>query len=186
MTELLALVAKILLIVTTMMGVVQTHETRITALEHGNVVSSQNFGAVSVLTSPVSVDGMNTYYYRSSLRAASSSLASFKSPNASTTLESVQCFFTTGNTGSANVQIGWGATAFATTTNIAQLIVAAGVGAQLIGTSTVANGTSFGNGGTDGLVPPNTFINFRYGTSSSATGLTLAPIGGCSAVLRGM
>ena len=185
MTELLALVAKVLLVVTTMMGVVQTHETRISALEHGNVAVSQNFGAVSVLTSPVNVDGFNIYYYRSSLRAASSSLASFKSPNATTTLESAQCFFNTGNTGAADVQIGWGATAYATTTNIARQTVAAGVGVNVVATSTGQSG-SYGNGGIDGIIPPNTFINFRYGTSSSATGLTLAPIGGCSASLRGM
>lgn len=109
---------------------------------------------------------------------ASTSLCAIQSPAATTTLVAATVRIDTSTTTASIVEIGKALTAFATTTRLALLTVGANaVNLNLVATTTVTTLT-------DGVVPPNSWINtmvgFTTGTASAATALT----GKCSAVFR--
>lgn len=126
-------------------------------------------------------NGAGTCFARAVLRIATSSLASFKTPSSTSTPDYIQCNVASGNTYANTYELGWATSPFATTTSLGKLVIGAGLSGTVIATTTLT--ASFG-GGVDGALPPNTYINFRLGTSTTNTGMTFAPIGSCTAVFN--
>lgn len=116
-----------------------------------------------------------------SMRTASTSLCSIQSPAATTTLVAATAYVTGGNTYANDYQLGFGIAQGATTTNLARLSIGANAAGVAIATSTNLV-QSFGNGGKDGQIPPNTWINFNVSTTSASS--LYAPTGQCYAVFR--
>jgi len=126
-------------------------------------------------------NGNGNCFYRQSLRPASSSLASFVTPGATTTIASMQCN-QTGDAVALSWTIGWGATPYATTTQIARIDnVSANVPSTLTATGTEKTLALLG--GTDGAIPPDSYINVRSGTSTLAS-ISIYPAGSCSLILK--
>lgn len=185
MTELIAIVTKILAVVVTLTGLYSSLDARVAVVEQKLVnQTSSVFGSVTGPDSPFQTETHNNLrydYYRTNARTATSTLCSFKTPNATSTLVSAKLNITSGNTYSNTYQIGWSlATQGAITTMIAQKVAAANVSSAIVATSTGLV-QSIG-GGVEGVVPPNTIINFIISTT---TAVTLAPIGSCSLVTQG-
>jgi hypothetical protein len=121
-------------------------------------------------------NGVGWCFNREGLRAANVTVCSVRSPAATSTLESATVLFQSVASYAATFQMGWGASNTATTTRIAELTVGAGVKfATLIATTSA---TAL----TDGVVPPNSFINVNVATGSVSS--TFAPVGTCDVVFR--
>lgn len=144
--------------------------------------TEQQFGAVSVLQSPLEVDGSQTFIKRLPLRSATSALAVFKSPSASSTIMYAACNVASGNAYLNNIAIGWGPVPNATTTLLAEKMSSATTFA-IIATSSLANGTAIA-GGVDGVIPGNTFVSVNLGTSTAISNINIAPIGSCTVEFR--
>lgn len=145
---------------------------------------NQAFGAVSVLQSPLEVSAgggtARIYMLETAMRQSSSTLATFVTPNATTTLSRVQCNVASGNTYANTYQIGWSAnTQGAITTMIAQNVIAANKSGVIVATSTGL--VQAIGGGVEGVVGPNTIINAILSTTTS---VTLAPVGSCLVELK--
>lgn len=178
MTELIAIVTKLLAVVVTLMGMVGSIDARVNALE--SHAQAGVFGAVSVLTSPIEVDGSQTFITRRVVRTATSTLATFKTPNATSTIMYAGCNIASGNAYSNAYQIGWSsATQGAITTMIAQNVIGTAKSGSVVATTTGLT-ASFA-GATDGAIPPNTLVNAIISTT---TAVTLAPIGTCTVEFR--
>lgn len=175
-STLLAVVAKLITVVVSLMTMVGALQADVNTLKAGQTSGSPTFGAVTFLTSPVEIDGSQTFIKRLIVRQASSTLAIFKSPAATSTIAYAACNIASGNTYGNTYQIGWSsATQGAITTMIAQNVVAAAKSGSIIATST-GLGASFA-GATDGAIPPNTLINAIISTTTT---VTLAPVGSCT------
>lgn len=149
-----------------------------------NGKDASNFGAVTGPDSYFQTETHNGVRYdfvRQALIPASSTLCAIKTPSASSTIVSATANIASGNTYANDYQLGWGLTAGATTTNLARLTLAAGASNAAIATTTL---TSSIGGGVDGVVPPNTYINFRVSTSSASA--TFIPVGACNVTFRGI
>jgi len=135
-----------------------------------------NVGAIpgSEVNSPsFSVNGAETFYYSSAFKNnATTTLCSFKSPSATTTLVSAVLSIT-GNTSGTDAIIANAANSWATTTSIAQDDLDGATDASKY----LAASTTASNNLTDFIVDPNTYLNFQLVGHSTATGT-------CSAILR--
>lgn len=182
MTEILALCAKILLVVTSLMGVVNVHETRITALENNHVAQSQSFGAVSgpgTSDACFSFNGVVQCDYRQPIRQATTTICSIKTPNATTTLEYGAVNVTTSSSSATFIEMAQAATYQATTTLIG--------GKTIIGANariTLLASTSPTTGGTATIIGPNQFFVVKMqggvtGGDSVTTGTGFVPTGSC-------
>lgn len=149
----------------------------------GNTVVERitQLGAVSSpeLNSPFwSVNGVTSFYSRAKMRQATSTLCSFKSPTATSTLDHLTAIFST--TAGYATQYAWGndPTAFSTTTIIvAPYAFASGARGEIVASTTKI--TAFTQ---NGVVPPNTFINLKLSTSTAGASATYAPVGTCEAI----
>ena|SRR3990167_3338728 len=130
-----------------------------------NTVRDPVSGAVSVLASPIEIDGTQTYYERKTINVATTTVCSFKTPAATTTgqiwvrLTSSPAYVT--------YQMARGATPNATTTDL--------------GSFTDGDGISTA----DTIFPPSVYLNVKLGTTSGTTvGSEFNPTGTCGKELR--
>lgn len=131
-------------------------------------------GAVSVLQSPVTIDGVTHWYSKIAMRTATSTVCSIRTPAATTTL-SFRAVWSTGASYATQYMVGYGSDTNSTTTSI---VAAWTVGA---GAKSVLAATTTATAPVDALVPPNRFINVNLSTSSASA--TFAPIGECNVTL---
>ncbi len=124
----------------------------------------------------MNVNGIMDCFYRTNPISASTT-CSIKSPSASSTLEHASLVLSSIPTGDTQWGIGQSASRFATTTAIvAHYDVASGAQVAIVATTTV---TAL----TDGVVAPNTYINFKLATTT-ATYTGWQPTGRCEALFR--
>lgn len=110
----------------------------------------------------------------SALTSGSATLCAIQSPAATSTLVTATLGLTNPSY-TNNYEIGWGASSGATTTNLARATVAASTWISLIATTSA---TAL----TDGVVLPNSWINFKVATGTASS--VYAPTGKCSVVFR--
>lgn len=175
MVEITAIVSKLIAVVVTLMTMVGALQADVNTLKSRPTV----FGAVPVLSSPLEVEGSQTFLQRKGFSQGSSTLVSFLSPGATSTFTGA-CNVRT-NVLANNFELGWGANAFSTTTVLARMQVAANDTEIVRATTTNLTATILG--GVDGAIPPNSWVNFRFGTSSLVTP-TVSPAGFCTAEFR--
>ena len=126
------------------------------------------------------VNGVETYFYSSGLNKASTTLCSFKSPNATSTLEFASMSLTTGTTTTIQLEIGKSYYLDATTTSLGTVTLAASQKATIIA-STTQTSSGVGNGILADPVTvfsPSSYLNFKYG---GAQGTTNVLVGTCKA-----
>lgn len=133
------------------------------------------WGSSGALTdTTVVVNGVTTTYSHSIMTAATTTPCSIASPAATTTLAFPATVNFTNSASYANdYQLGKATTAFATTTNLGKITIAANALGTLVATSTSL---------TDNIIAPNSFINLRVSTSTASA--TFAPTGTCTAVFQ--
>ena len=130
----------------------------------------------------LSVGGVRTWYSHStSFPTATSTLCSFQSPAATTTLVAATMNIKN-TTGTNTFQVGRAAAgasnvnSTATTTLLASLTVGSVSYGELVATTTLT-----ASGLTDGVIIPYSWINFKVGTGTPGT---ITFTGSCSAVFR--
>lgn len=121
-------------------------------------------------------NGVCTYYAKAVMSPATTTICSLKSPSATTTIISPRALFVPSVTYANNFEVGLASNAFATTTSLGKITIAANGSGELVGTTTV---TAL----KDGVVPPNSYINFRVSTSTASA--TFAQKGTCVVEFRG-
>lgn len=182
MTELIVIVTKLLAVCTTLIGLYTSLDARVAVVEHK--IQNQTSGVFGFAAGPdmfspdgcTSVNGAKTCFNHVTVRQASSTLCSIKSPTASSTLADFPQASFTGNAYANGFTWGWATTAFATTTALARLDNVSTAAPAIVATTSQ---TATIGGGVDGVIPPNTWINLRLSTSSANTGMTYAPVGFC-------
>lgn len=130
--------------------------------------NGDNYGAMPGDTLPgpmFSVAGVEKYYHsRKFNNLSTSTLCSFKSPNATTSLELAYASIK-GNSGGTILHIARGATNWATTTELATFTATAGSAMDLKATTTDDTLAA-----TYGFVAPNSWINIQLEAMTYATG----------------
>jgi len=130
-----------------------------------------NLGAVPVLSSPLEVNGVQEYFFSTSLKAATSTVCSFRSPSATTTigLGRFTARWISNVPFAQGYQLAYGSSPTATTTDL---------GFVTIGSSA----SGFGIASTSLIViPPNVYLNVKMSTTSTtAVSSALAPTGKCT------
>jgi len=138
----------------------------------------QSFGSIpgDEINSPLlTVNGVKQYhFYRAFSNTSTSTVCSFKTPNASTSPRFVSARLT-GNTGGTALVIGKAANDFATTTALATASGQAGNRWNAQATSTLTDGTTL----IDNVIPPNSYINVSLEKHTFATGT-------CEAIIFGL
>lgn len=122
-------------------------------------------------------NGVVIYPFYTKVRTATSTLCSFKSPAATTTLRSFVVNLTTSSTSASTVYLAKGASFQATTTNFETVSVGASGQVTIVASTT---------GRTSGLpvISPNTYLT--VGLNLAGIGAGTVPVGTCSAVLEGV
>ncbi len=134
----------------------------------------QSYGSASPdIPSPYfSYGDLRHWATKTTMYQGTTTLCAMQSPAATTTLRSATANFTFSATYANDYQLANATSAFATTTNLGKITIAANALGTLVATTTV---TAL----TDGIVAPNTWINLKVSTSTAST--TFAPIGTCAA-----
>lgn len=170
-STLIGIVVKILAIVTGLVASVSTLQADVNAIKASQ--PSGNFGAVSSLTSPLVVDGVTTYYYKQTFKSGTSTVCSFKLPNATTTGD---VFFrqNSGLSFAQEYEVAVGADNNSTTTkSLGKIGMISGGGNDGVATTTAV------------IFAPGRYINVKMATSTGTTVNTgLAPVGTCEGVFR--
>lgn len=144
-------------------------------------VANQSLGAV---TGPDSYfpceshNGLTTCSDRKVFNTGSTTLASFLSPSATSTLRFAAGSITTAT--STATAFEWGRSTFpdATTTSLGYYTLGASVKAMVLA-STSPNVNGFAQTADYAyVIPPNTYVNLKYGNSLCTAGLTCSTIGG--------
>lgn len=165
------LLTKILTIVTSLLATVGMLQADVNALKAGQ--PSGEFGAVPVLSSPLTVNGVKNYFDRQTMKTATTTVCAIKSPAATSTLVSGLVNFSVSSTTASTVTVAKSATAYATTT----LINSVSVGANAYATILTASTTNSALVQTDRTFAPNTYL-----VVGMAGGVgTFSPTGYCSA-----
>lgn len=155
--------------------------TGVVAFKDQNVnvnVPEFNAGAVSgpdVNGPYLSVNGVTSFYDKATMKQATSTLCSFKSPNATSSLFSFSADFTTTHGGITAYALGNDPTAFSTTTIITaptQMTYGANV-----------QGTAFASS-SNNIIPPNTYVNLKLSTTTAGVGSGYSPVGTCNVEFR--
>lgn len=123
----------------------------------------------------ISVSGVASWFDKQQIKTATSTLCSFKSPSATSSLEHFSVDFTSLPTYATSYAVGNDPTAFSTTTIItanANMTYSASV----TGTS-IASSTKF-------IVSPNTYVNLKLSTTTAGASATYAPVGTCEVEFR--
>lgn len=103
----------------------------------------------------LNVNGVYTYYYSAAMRTATTTLCSFKSPNATTTLHVASWQISTGTSTAATIDLGTSTTAYSTTTNLRSAdSVAANAKASVFW-------SPVGGSVNDAQLAPNIYINVK-------------------------
>jgi len=142
------------------------------------VQTQTNLGALSgpdILSPYLSIGGVRSWYGSMDLRVGTTSVCAVQAPAATTTLVSATARIDTAAGYATAWEIGNATTAFATTTSLGLLGLAASTNGALIATTSV---TAL----KDGIVPPNTWINVRLATTT--TSASFQPTGRCSVFFR--
>jgi hypothetical protein len=123
----------------------------------------------------LSVNGVASFYDRATMKQATSTLCSFRSPAATSSLFSFSADFTFLPTYATVYALGNDPTAFSTTT----IITAPG------SMSYAANvqATSFASS-SNVIIPPSTFVNLKLSTTTAGASATFAPVGTCQVEFR--
>src|ERR1035437_3209738 len=120
-----------------------------------SVVVPQPLGSISgpdIQSSYLRIGGVMRVYARQDMKTATTTLCAMISPVATSTIFSANWIIGTGTTTASAIDIGYGSTAFATSTNLlAGTAVASGAQGD-------ANWTATGNGTGDDIVGPNTYV----------------------------
>lgn len=126
-------------------------------------------GAVPVLQSPIEIEGTRKHVKRVALLNATSTVFSYKLPNATTTVSSFSCTLVSGISHIQPFQFATGAAMNATTTSLGDVTLTAGGRAIAVASTTNV------------VFAPNQFLVFKLGTTTGtviSTGYT--PIGNCA------
>lgn len=125
-------------------------------------------------TQDFTVNGVERRFFSSALNQASTTLCSFKTPSATSTLQIGSAKITTGTTTAIAVEIGKSVSLAATTTKLAYAVLASNAQVTLVATSTT-------NGGADdpSVFAPNNWFNVKYG---GAAGSLNTLVGSCKAI----
>lgn len=135
------------------------------------VVERPSYGGVSSpdINSPYfSVGGVRFWAARTAITTSGTKTGcAIQTPVSSSTLESVSLSITNSTGTTFPVEVGWGTTSGATTTLILSSTVPAAKSLTLNATSTGLE-QAFGGLGINekGILQPNTYINFNFGTTS--------------------
>jgi len=122
--------------------------------------------------------GVCTHFRRVAMRQATSTLCSFKTPSASSTLAHLSARFGTTASYATAYAFGNDTTAFSTTTIlVAPYSAPANAQLSIVASSSIAAMV-------DGVLPPNTFVNLKLSTSTAGASATFAPVGVCEAMFR--
>jgi len=138
-------------------------------------VVTEKLGAISGpdISSPhLSVNGVETHYFSSGLNQASTTLCSFKLPNATTTITHASAQIDTGTTTVIVLEWGHSAQYDATTTSLGLLNIPSGAKETLVASSTGAGNFENTTAG------PDRYLNLKYG---GALGAQNALVGRCRA-----
>lgn len=140
--------------------------------------SSPSLGSVvsaDLYSDYFNINGVKKYYFSSRFNNASTTLCSFKTPGATTTLEWASLQINTATSTAIIVDIGKGAIYNATTTLFGtSYIVGAGEQATIVASTSPAAGAKT-------TIAPSQWINFKFGGS---IGTTNALAGSCKATLE--
>lgn len=121
-------------------------------------------------------NGVRLYPFNTKVRVATTTLCTYKSPNATTTLRYFAVNLTTSSSSASTLYLAKGTTQGATTTNFETAAIASNAEATVIASTT---------GRTNGLpiISPNTWLTagINFG---AAVGVGTAPIGTCSLELQ--
>lgn len=129
------------------------------------------------LDSPfLSVNGLRTHYYSSGLSQTSTTVCSFRTPAATSTLVHASLQIRTGTTTDLFWEIGKATTGTATTTSLG-VFTNAGIEMTMLASTTVIS--DLANSRT--VFAPRDFLNFKYGTVGSESGSTNVLVGSCRA-----
>lgn len=148
-------------------------------------VANQSLGAV---TGPDSYfpceshNGLTTCSDRKVFNTGSTTLASFLSPSATSTLRFAAGSITTAT--STATQFEWGRSSLpdATSTSLGFYNLAASIKAVVTASSTPTSGLAAPTVDAAYVIPPNTYVNLKYGNSLCTAGLTCSAIGGYAVV----
>lgn len=123
----------------------------------------------------LSVGGVATWSEKQVMKTATSTLCSFKSPSATSTLTHLSAIFSTTASYATSYAFGNAATEFSTTTIIvAPYSFAASATGEIVASTTKI--TAFTQ---NGVVSPNTYINLKLSTTTAGASATYAPKGVC-------
>jgi hypothetical protein len=183
METIVAQLLSAVLTLTSLVGALQADVNNLKA--HNGFSAPTTFGAAAgpEMFSPdgcISVNGARTCYARMKMAQATSTPCSLKTPTASSTFEVVPAATFTGNAYANSFEWGWAVNNFSTTTSLARLDNVSAATPSIVATTSQSKAIA---GNNDGVLPPNTWVNFRIGTSSNAS-MDYAPVGYCSAAFR--
>lgn len=118
-------------------------------------------------------EGVRTCYSRQKMNTASTTVCSYKVPNATSTVITATGSFTTGSTSALYWEWGKSGVSDATTTSLGKAPLAGGVQATILASTTAGDFTG-GNLPHDPpqVVAPNNFVNLKYGGALCGTGGT--------------
>ena len=138
-------------------------------------ITTTNFATISATGGVIINGGIATYASRSSaLLSATSTVCSFQTPNATSTLTFAGIMFTTSTTTATVARIAFGANQFATTTLLASQNIATSSSATVIATST----------GNNAVIGPSQYLNFTMEALYPSLAGTYSPTGICQATFN--
>lgn len=141
-------------------------------------------GAVSspdILSPYFSYGGVRHWGGHTNMRQATTTVCSFQSPPATTTISAATASFTASASYTTAYEWAWDSTAFSSTTALGatQVFIPANALGVIIASTT---STALAQG--DGIIPPSSFINFRLSTTTAGTSATYLPTGACNVLFR--
>lgn len=126
-------------------------------------------------------NGLTTCTERQFFRTSSTTLASFRSPSATSTLRYAAGSITTATTSATQFEWGRATVPDATTTTLGIYNLAASVKAMVLASTTATFATAAQTIDQSFIIPPNTYVNFKFG-GQCTTGQTCSSIGGYAIV----
>lgn len=129
-----------------------------------------NLGAVSVLNSPLEVNGAEVYLESKALTTATTTVCAIKSPAATSTLTFGAVNFVVSSSTAATIHLAKATTPFATTTSLGSVTLGAGAQGMVVASTSPAAGAAT-------VFSPNTYlvVGMQGGVG------TFSPTGRCTA-----
>lgn len=130
----------------------------------------QTIGAVSVLSSPLEVNGAQVFLEGKRLATGTTTVCAIKSPAATSTLVFADVDFSVSSTTASIIHLAKATTAFATTTSLGSVALAANAQGTVVASTSPAAGAAT-------VFAPNTY--FVVGMAGGVG--TFSPVGNCTA-----